>query len=424
MSLETSGVGPRTRRLHFLPRRLVRGSVFAVGYYQVAISAQGTAVAARVFGIAEPKGNAAQGEERVRVRLSKKLLDVASNFFEIEREGKNGEKTPGSEGASEGTAYPSPDGDAATHELDGYLQTNTVEAQPGDVETDEDTVVNLDDFATAILEAPAPEAVEDIADIEMDLDISSAVSEEGVVDFKRIFRHAGLPVTRFTAEQALSMLEGLPDNLPITMKRKAVKATLDALGEPMGAVPDEIRADAERKRDGIKNYIDTLTSRTEQVCQDVDTEIARLEAAIIEQRARRERAESLQVFAWDACRRQIGLMDEVAFFFQDNLNEVEQPKPAPVPVAEEEEQEEGELPPYLANDTAYRLLGITGEAPTLQKIAEDNNLDIDVAAIESMETSDRSVTKIRKRRRNGANDEREDAEEEAGTPVGSAASEQ
>jgi hypothetical protein len=362
------------------------------------------------------------------VRIGKRLLDVASSFFEIERDDKPAEdakaaaKQPnGAVTASNAEAEPK-----VENELDAYMHGMEAQGESA-VATTETTEAPEAETPVVVAEDPIVEEPAEVfpEDTELTQDLMVAIAEDGTVDFERIFRSSQVPTARFTAEQAVNMLTALPENLPIAIKRKTVKATLDALGSPMGAAPEAIAQDATLKKDSLTNYLNSVVAQADEISGQATAEIeqleaeraevlARIDAALAEHQARKAAVEEKRAFAWDSCRRQIGLMDEVVVFFQENLEEPVNTAPVRREVEPEEEYADGELPPHLANDTAYRLLGITGEAPSLQQLADQHGLDIDVAAVEAaaenLETMDKSTRRPR-RRRNGAE------EGEADTPI-------
>lgn len=366
------------------------------------------------------------------MRIGKKLLDVASNFFEIEREEKPSRHTPPVDSTETPLppveAIPSPApaeqtpleaGAQADHELDAFMRGMDGSGEYAAVEAEKLSPETMAEQSPPLLAESEPEANPEIAaeayfaapeavmplpeDSELMEDLTTAINDSGEVDFERIFQSAKLPVARFTAEQAVNMLHALPENLPIAIKRKTVTATFTALGNPLGAEPDAIRADATGKRESLSVYLDALTSQTGQICRESSDEIARLEALLQQHRERKAEAERKHEIAWEACRRQMGLMDEVMVFFQEETEET--PVFSRSSQADEETPayEDGDLPPFLANDTQYRLLGITGEAPTIEQIVEEGGFEVDASALEAQaENAQDEEQQRRPRRRSGS----------------------
>ena len=382
------------------------------------------------------------------MRLGKKLLDVASNFFEIEREEKPSRRTAPvddteMQSAPAEPAAPDPmfensvdEGAQANQELDAYMRgmdgsgeyaaAEANEVMTAEAPSAEPPAPQYPATVEAVISVPAifppvssePEAEQEIAtepqfaeeeelppspeDSELMDDLATAISDSGEVNFERIFQSAKLPEARFTAEQAVNMLNALPENLPIAIKRKTVTATFAALGNPSGAEPNAIRADATGKRESLSVYLDALTSQTEQICRESQEEITHLEEQLLHHRERKAEAERKHAIAWEACRRQMGLMDEVMVFFNDETEEAS-PVLSRSSQAEEEAPayDEDDLPAFLTNDNAYRLLGITGEAPSLEQIVEEGGFEVDASTLEAQaenaEADDRNDRRPRRR---------------------------
>ena len=88
------------------------------------------------------------------------------------------------------------------------------------------------------------------------------VTSGGKADFAAIYQSAGLPAVPFSAEQMLDMLDSLPAELPLAMRRQTVKVTLGALGKTTGTTSDSIVADASRKLAALAAYAGNLGQQT------------------------------------------------------------------------------------------------------------------------------------------------------------------
>src|SRR5437016_12879229 len=62
-------------------------------------------------------------------------------------------------------------------------------------------------------------------------------SSDGKSDFTKIYQQANLPVSPFTAEQVLDLINQFPVDLPIETKRQTVKVTLNAMSKTIGVTP-------------------------------------------------------------------------------------------------------------------------------------------------------------------------------------------
>jgi hypothetical protein len=196
------------------------------------------------------------------VSLAKKLREVvAANFIEIARV-----ETPPAKkeevAAPPVEASPSTLGTYAEAELDSFLKG--VGASPTPVETPAEPEVLPEPVA------PTPVLVS----------LADAVSEEGDVDFGRVFQQYELPTAPFSAEQAMNMLQSLPRDLALRTKRVTVNTTLSAIGKVVGATPQDVVTDAARKKETLERYVESLGHEIDETSTNTQSEIERLEAEI------------------------------------------------------------------------------------------------------------------------------------------------
>ncbi|MBC8101439.1 MAG: hypothetical protein H7Z41_02470 [Cytophagales bacterium] len=305
--------------------------------------------------------------------LAKKLRQVvAANFVEISRPNSRDpkpEKNP-KEGSFVPAVGAAPDAPPVTPleaeqtspaELDKrFLSADLgLEANRPKAASLADPVGELEEPAMAVSpNAPAiplatPSAQE--APVEA-LDVMAIASSEGRINFDRVFAWAGVPRSAaFTAEQALSMLQSMPADLPLRVKRLTVKATLDAVGQAVGAAPTDIVADAERKTVGLEAFTREVAARVQELCAAEDAEIERLRARIVEHEAAKMAVARHEEGAISACRAHMEELGQVVAFF--TINESDAPA-APIG-AEPLDDDTGELPAYLQEDAVKRLLGIS-----------------------------------------------------------------
>lgn len=211
---------------------------------------------------------------------------------------------------------------------------------------------------TELSHASGAESLGDSGDYSQDP--MALVSDDDTIEFDQVFARAALPnATGFTAEQALSMLYSMPADLPLRIKRLTVKATLDAVGQAVGATTSHIVADASQKVSTLETFIGEVTSRAQELRDATDTEIEELEKQIAEKQTekavitRREEAVSL------SCRAKIDELDQVVAFFMSEENEADSTLKTEDSQAVSEPEE---LPAYLQEDAVKRLLGLPGDS--------------------------------------------------------------
>ena len=141
------------------------------------------------------------------------------------------------------------------------------------------------------------------------------VTSGGKADFTAIYAQAGLPTVPFTAEQMRDMLNSLPAELPLPMRRQTMKVTLDAMGKTVGATADGIVADASRKMAALAAYAGSLSQQTKAQTAQAEQEIAALEAQIEEKRKAIERDQATLTEAVQRCNAESDHLDDVLEFF-------------------------------------------------------------------------------------------------------------
>lgn len=142
-----------------------------------------------------------------------------------------------------------------------------------------------------------------------------SINADGKSDFAAIYEHAGLPISPFTAEQMLDMLNSLPAELPLSTRRQTVKVTLQSMGKSLGATADTIVADASRKMAALAAYSDALSKQTAETVTSAQAEIAALEARIETQRQAITAAQQKQSEAARLCSAESDRLDDVLEFF-------------------------------------------------------------------------------------------------------------
>jgi len=299
------------------------------------------------------------------VSLAKKLRDVvAANFVEIARPEKEAEtaKTPhvdaGSDwstptiGRLEDDLSDSPENRAAVNAVES---DDELAARVG-VTTDQLNAVRGVMSATigsANAAGPSDSAEATLAELSATSDPMNLIADDGSINFDAVFIRTEVPrSSTFTAEQALNMLLSMPSDLPLRVKRLTVKATLDAVGQAVGATPADIVADAERKKGGLNQYIEELEARAEASRIEKEEEMDRLRTLITDIESSIKATTKKKNEAIVATRNRMEQFDQVVAFFAAS-------EPEPVASYEDDDEEnEGEMPSFLQDDTVMRLLGI------------------------------------------------------------------
>ena len=141
------------------------------------------------------------------------------------------------------------------------------------------------------------------------------ITSGGQADFGAIYAQAGLPTVPFTAEQMRDMLNSLPAELPLAMRRQTMKVTLNAMGKTVGATADGIVADASRKMAALAAYAGGLSEQTKAASASAEQEIAALEAQIQEKRQAVARSQATLTEAVQRCNAESDHLDDVLEFF-------------------------------------------------------------------------------------------------------------
>ncbi len=274
--------------------------------------------------------------------LAQKLRDVvAANFIEIARVDTPPEKPVEPVYTPQNTSA-----DLATYaesELDSFLKD--VHGSPKAEEPE---------LTTEPVVVPEPEP---LVTGPVLVSLTDAVSEEGDLDFGRVFQQYDLPTVSFSAEQAMSMLQSLPRDLALRTKRATVNTTLSAIGQVVGATPQDIVQDASRKKETLERYVGALGHEIEETTATMQAEIDRLQAEIA---AHNETLRSLtkkRAAATELCQSRMNMLDQVINFFdydEAKLNETELETQV-VPT------DPDEMPAFMRDDAVRRMLGINDD---------------------------------------------------------------
>ncbi|HWD41368.1 MAG TPA: hypothetical protein VG944_21165 [Fimbriimonas sp.] len=141
------------------------------------------------------------------------------------------------------------------------------------------------------------------------------LTADGTPDFAAIFSQAGVPSGPFGADEALQVINSLPADLPLDLKRKTVAATLTAMGKAMGVATDTIVADASRKIAALTSFTDQLTAQTRSYQQSVEQRIADLKAQIAECETKITQTNDKLTNVVKLCEAEGARLDDVLEFF-------------------------------------------------------------------------------------------------------------
>ena len=270
--------------------------------------------------------------------LAKKLRDVvAANFIEIARV-----ETPPVKTVVPPVAETNPAnlGTFAEADIDSFLK---------------DISATSPSSVTYIEPEPIPEPVAPPPSTIL-VSLADAVSEDGDLDFARVFQQYELPTASFSAEQAMNMLQSLPRDLALRTKRVTVNTTLSAIGKVVGTTPQDIVVDAARKKETLERYMEALGHEVEETTAATDTEIEKLQAQITAHRESLRVLSRKRAAATEVCRSRMDLFDQVIHFF--DYDETVLNAPEPIAVVEDVADDPDDMPAFMREDAVRRMLGI------------------------------------------------------------------
>ena len=137
----------------------------------------------------------------------------------------------------------------------------------------------------------------------------------GIPNFPKVYANANLPVSTFGAEQALEVIDSLPADLPIAVKRSTVHATLSAMGKAMGVDTESVVADASRKMAALGAFEDSLNLQSKRFIETMTADIQGHQAKIAELEARIADSNKSLETAKGMCHVENEKLDDVLEFF-------------------------------------------------------------------------------------------------------------
>ncbi len=175
--------------------------------------------------------------------------------------------------------------------------------------------------------APAPKTVEQMVKESPGPNLSEIKVEQakvqaptvsapgGNVKFSEIYAQANVPSSSFTAEQALEMITSLPADLPIDVRRKTIRVTMETMGKATGVNVETVVADASRKLAALASYSEALSTKTADFVAVTNMQIAAMENEVTEKRRLIEDTKKLLQVAVGACEAEGDRLDDILEFF-------------------------------------------------------------------------------------------------------------
>lgn len=186
-------------------------------------------------------------------------------------------------------------------------------ASPLDSVADEARASQSRTIEDVVAQSPGPNL--DQIQVPAEVVKESPMNPDGTPNFTAIYSLAGVPPVPFGASEALSVIQSLPADLPLEVKRKTVGATLSAMGKSMGVNTESVVSDASRKVAALASFEDQFELHTQEYTTKVNEEIAKAEAQIAHYRTMIEAANTKLAGFKSATQAESDLMDDVLEFF-------------------------------------------------------------------------------------------------------------
>lgn len=247
---------------------------------------------------------------------------------------------------------------------DPIVEDDAFSLLPADIISSD--AANKDTEATAQVYALAEQIIAKAVPTEI-------VAADGDVDFDLLFQSAQLPPVTVNADHAVHVLESIPAEMPLHVKRLLVKTSLSVMTNLVqeSSVSADIVSDAAQKMLWIARLQKNVTAEIDADRENVHAEIALLEAQIAAKNKQLAEAESRANNALQSCRQRADQLHNVTLFFDPRDEDHKNNGKGNSSGADEDSQEseKNELPSYLREDSVLRLLGLH----------ETNELEDDIA---------------------------------------------
>jgi len=250
------------------------------------------------------------------MRLGRKLVDaIASSFIEV-RLGEDEETPPAVEAAPVPTAAPS------------RLPTPAPEPEP-------------------VVVARAPFTPPDL---------SGAFQEDGSLNDGVIYSDATLGSVPFTAEQAIDVLVELPYGVSSRTRFEAMRQALGVLGDDPSGAGHLVVSDAAQKMVALNKYLMTTRDEVKGFRREVAEEMERLHERLNQLRQLVENTNGTHNTLEELARARVDNLTGVIAFFDEFQAYLRLGNEDTAPRTGEE------LPAFMREDTAMKLLGVTRDA--------------------------------------------------------------
>jgi hypothetical protein len=143
------------------------------------------------------------------------------------------------------------------------------------------------------------------------------VDADGTVHFDQVYAQAGVATARFTAEQAIELLQdsGTDD----AARRQTIKV-IAAFGKNVGATPDEIVVDATDKQDALHAFLEHRGDALNEFESRADAQLQRLQEQMDRLRTMRQQAQTQHEALTAACQSEIARLEQVRDFFRREVS--------------------------------------------------------------------------------------------------------
>ncbi|MBV9852204.1 MAG: hypothetical protein JO250_21265 [Armatimonadetes bacterium] len=139
------------------------------------------------------------------------------------------------------------------------------------------------------------------------------VDPDGTVHFDQVYAQAGVAPARFTAEQALELLQ---DSGTDDVARRQTIKVIAAFGKNVGATPDEIVVDATDKQDALHAFLQRRSDTLVEFQSRADEQLALLQAQIDRLHGLKAQAQTQHDAVTAACQAEIARLEQVRDFFR------------------------------------------------------------------------------------------------------------
>jgi hypothetical protein len=104
------------------------------------------------------------------------------------------------------------------------------------------------------------------------------------LDLSAIYRRFSVPVAPFSAEQALDLIEAVPQGVDRATRKRMACGMLNALTRSAGVVPRDVATDASAKIAALNEHVKELAQQTDSLIQRAEAEIQSLQGQIEQKR--------------------------------------------------------------------------------------------------------------------------------------------